>query len=109
MNQFDTCPPEDRPPLFKKASEDVSPEVREAAANLIFLCPSVFSIFLSDVDPSVRVAVVKHSVSLRSFFPDPKDIFQPLSDLVHDPSSVVRCTLASVLHDHASYFNCESD
>jgi HEAT repeat protein len=101
VSQFETVPVDSREQLFKIVFEDFNHEVREAAANLIALCPSMFPTFLTDPDPDVRVAVVTNSVDVRRCLPSPELILARLADVVRDSAVEVRCALARVLHQHA--------
>jgi HEAT repeat protein len=101
ISRFESIPPDAREPLFKKVAEDLSHEVREAAANLVILCPSMCALFLSDPDPQVRIAIVNNSVGVRSYLSDPSVVFSQLTELLRDSASEVRSALARILPQHA--------
>lgn len=94
--------PSEREVIFNKVSEDFNHEVREAAANLICLCPQCYQKYLSDPDPQVRIAIINNSVEIRKFLGLQETTFLKSFDaLVNDSVAEVRCALANILHQHA--------
>jgi hypothetical protein len=101
VSRLDSISPDAREPLFKKIATDLRHEVREAAAQRIALSPSMFTLFLVDPDPQVRVAIINNSIPVRCYFPSSDTVFGRLTESVRDPSVEVRCALARMLHQHA--------
>jgi HEAT repeat protein len=87
--------------LFKQVSEDFNHEVREAAANVLDLCPSMFSLFLGDPDIAVRLATIRNSLTVRQASGDSRSIISTIAASAHDPSAEVRRAIATVIHQHA--------
>jgi HEAT repeat protein len=88
------------PKLFEIVLNDSSYEVRESAAALITLCPSLYERYLTDPDPYVRISVINQSVAIRSSLSNPASIITLLGNLVSDPIPAVRCAIASALREH---------
>jgi HEAT repeat protein len=100
VSQFATVDgPKD--PLFKKVMEDSNHEVREAAGNLVALCPSLFEQFLADPDPAVRIAAINNSIGVRDALGDPRAVLTILNSAAADPSADVRRAIAKILPQHA--------
>jgi HEAT repeat protein len=104
VSQFPTIQgPKDA--LFQKVMTDSNHEVREAAANVAHFCPSLFESFLTDPDPSVRIAAVNDSISLRDTIRDPRSVLDKLSAVATDPTAEVRRAIAKILPRHADLSN----
>ena len=101
VGKFSTVPQEARGELFQRVMEDFNHEVRERAANVITLCPSMYQQFLQDPDPQVRIAIVNNSVDVRKLLNNAAGVLSQLESLVSDSVAEVRCALARVLHLHA--------
>ncbi|OHS98288.1 HEAT repeat family protein [Tritrichomonas foetus] len=99
VNNFSNVPPEQREALFRRVTEDFNHEVREAAANKIYLCPHMYTKFLADPDPQVRIAIINNSVLIRET--QKESVLTALTSIVNDSVAEVRCALARVLYRHA--------
>ncbi|KAH0788452.1 HEAT repeat family protein [Histomonas meleagridis] len=101
ISKISTIPEGNRAEIFNLVINDFNHEVREAAANQIVLCPSCYKIFLSDPDPKVRIAIIKHSIDIRKELKNDEDFFKSFEALQNDSVADVRRVFATVLADHA--------
>jgi hypothetical protein len=101
--------PSERLSLFEPILTDFSCEVRRAAADSVYLCPTIYPKFLADPVPFVRIAVIQNSLRLREALNSPITILNDLANLTKDPVPAVRCALAQILPAHAKFdSDCDS-
>lgn len=100
VQRFHEVPPDAREKLFQMVAGDFNHEVRETAANLIELYPKLYTEFIDDPDPQVRIAIINNLIKIRKTEPDILSNFENLSK---DSVAEVRCALAKVLHEHAEF------
>jgi hypothetical protein len=103
VSKFDSLPPRSLPELFSRVSDDLSREVRQAAAKQIFLCPIAFERYLVDLDPQVQITVILNSVEIRRKHPDPSLVISRLTtqQFIRGAPNEVRYAIARVLTGHA--------
>lgn len=101
VSRISSVPESERPKFFELISNDFNHEVREAAANLIDLCPSRYKTFLNDPDPKVRIAIINNSTKIQGFIDDKETFYNDLEALKSDSVAEVKRTLALVLYEHA--------
>jgi HEAT repeat protein len=101
LGHLESVSPGDLPDVFAIILADFSHVVRERAARLVTLCPSIYASFLDDPVPRVRVAIVERSVELRAILRDPAGLLAKLGAMARDSARDVRVAVARALRDHA--------